>query len=76
MSTTKPCTWTRKVDCRAGRRAALRDAIADLPQGVTLDVVIRHQDDCDTLVLDLPLQFCTCQFLTLEAKSLSVHKGG
>ena len=66
-------TWTRKVDCRAGRRAALRDAIAELPLGVTWDLVIRHQDDCWSLEdwSEGELHFCRCTTLILDARAVS-----
>lgn len=65
-------TWTRLVDCTAGRKQALRDAIRELPPGVTWDLVIRHNNDCLTLDLDeySELQFCTCGTVTLEARKV------
>jgi hypothetical protein len=44
-------TWTRTVGCRTNRKQALREAIQQLPPGVTWDVVIRHSHDCLTLDL-------------------------
>lgn len=68
----KSRVWTRKVDCSAGRRQALRDALVELPSGVTWDLVIRHHDGCDTLEewSDGRLTYCTCKTLLLEAREL------
>ena len=62
-------TWSCSVVCRPFRRQALRAALADLPRGVTWDLVIEHQAGCECLEewTEGQLRFCRCSILTLRA---------
>jgi hypothetical protein len=70
----KPISIT--VPCAGNRRQAMRDALAQLPRGDTLDVVIRHDEGCFSLYDSGELADCSCPTVTLEARQIPPNGGG
>jgi hypothetical protein len=62
--------WRSQVTYGDNRRQALRSALAQLPLGVTWDVVLRHSDGCPNLEDWGELADCTCSSIQLEAQEL------